>query len=70
MKTGNKPATPRCTLGSIAINPMDTEEVKRNGFNNHGILVVHVDDPRLGWIEQKVIADVGRKLYGKGARRA
>lgn len=69
MKGGNKPATPRCALGAMQLKQMDVEEVKRDGWNRHGILVVRADDARLGWIEQKVIIEIGKRLYGqKGAR--
>jgi len=44
---------------------MDVESVKREGFNQHGILVVAVEDQRLSWIERQIIDGVGRKLYGK-----
>lgn len=70
MKTGHGPAKPSCALSRIQVEQMNTEEVKRDGFNQHGILVVHVDDPRLGWIERKILSDVGQKLYGRSARRA
>lgn len=69
MKGGNKPANPRCTLGVMQLKQMDVEEVKRDGWNKHGILVVRADDERLGWIEQKVILEIGKRLYGqKGLR--
>lgn len=61
------PQPPRCALGRVIVNPMDTEEVKRDGFVQHGILVVAVDDPRLNWMEQKVVENLGRKLYGDRA---
>lgn len=70
MKTGHAPAKPRCALAGIQVKQIDTEEIKADGFNNHGILVVRVDDPRLGWIERKIVEDLGKKLYGKGRRHA
>lgn len=60
-----KPKPPTCALGKFVPSQMDVESVKREGFNNHGILVVAVDDQRLSWIERQVIDGVGRKLYGK-----
>lgn len=60
-----KPRQPSCTLARFVPSQMDVESVKREGFNNHGILVVAVDDQRLSWIERQVIDGVGRKLYGK-----
>ena len=29
-----------------------------------GILVVGVEDPRLTWVEQKLLEDLGNRLYG------
>lgn len=68
MKTGHVPQSPRCALSSAIPVPIDTEEVKRDGWHNHGILVVRADDQRLGWIERQIIEQIGRKLYG-GCRR-
>jgi len=44
---------------------MDTESVKREGFNQHGILVVSLDDQRLSWIERQIIKQLGDRIYGK-----
>jgi hypothetical protein len=41
------------------------EEVKREGWYEHGILVVSEDDQRLTWPERELIRQLGRKLYGK-----
>ena len=60
-----KPRQPSCTLARFVPSHMDTESVKREGFNQQGILVVSVDDQRLSWIERQIIDGVGRKLYGK-----
>jgi hypothetical protein len=57
--------SPRCALGRIQIDEVDVEQAKEDGWRKHGILVVRPDDPRLGWIEQKIIRDIGRKLYGQ-----
>lgn len=59
----NAPQTPRCTLARFIPNQMDVEEVKADGFNNHRILVVSLDDPRIGWIERQIIEQIGEKLY-------
>ncbi len=40
------------------------EEVKREGWHEHGILVVNEDDQRLTWPERELIRQLGRKLYG------
>jgi hypothetical protein len=68
-KTGNKPAPPRCALGGVQPTQMDAEEVKRRGWQEDGILVVAVSDPRLGMIEREFVRQIGNKLNGK-ARNA
>lgn len=69
MKTGHKPAPPRSPLGSFIPETMDVEEIKRDGWNDHRILVVRADDARIGWIEKQVIEQLGEKLYGRKANR-
>ena len=59
------PQPPRCTLARFVPNQMDVEEVKREGWSDHGILVVSVDDPRIGWIERHVLTQVAEKLFGR-----
>lgn len=61
----SKPRPPSCTLGRFVPAQIDTESVKREGFNNHGILVVAVDDQRLSWIERQIIKQLGERIYGK-----
>jgi len=63
MNAGNKSATPHCALAAFIPETMDVEEVKKNGWNDHRILVVRADDPRLGWIERQIIEQIGQKLY-------
>jgi hypothetical protein len=41
------------------------EEVKREGWHKHGILVVSEQDQRLTWPERTLIRQLGEKLYGK-----
>lgn len=65
VKTGNKPKGPACNLGRFIPDSMDVEEVKADGFNSHGILVVTVADPRLSWIERQIIEQIGKRLYGR-----
>jgi hypothetical protein len=58
---------PKCALGRIQIDQMDTEKVKREGWLNEGILVVLVDDPRLDFVEREFVRQIGKRLYeGKG----
>lgn len=60
-----KPRPPSCTLGRFVPAQMDTESVKREGFNQHGILVVSLDDTRLSWIEKQIVEGIGKKLYSE-----
>lgn len=65
MKTGHRPSNPRCTLARFIPNSIDTEAAKRDGWQLHNYLVVHADDKRLTWIEQQIVAGIGKKLYGE-----
>ena len=65
MKTGNKPRQPRSALGRLVPIAMDAEEIKRDGWRKHGILVVDISDPRIGWVERQVLQQTGEKIYGK-----
>lgn len=40
------------------------DEVKRDGWREHGLLAVAVDDERLSWPERELVRQVGEKLYG------
>jgi len=43
----------------------DPEQVKRDGWRDHGLLAVAVDDRRLTWPERELVRQLGEKLYGK-----
>ena len=60
-----KPKPPTCALGRFVPSHMDTESVKREGFNQHGILVVAVDDQRLSWMERQIVKQLGERLYAQ-----
>jgi hypothetical protein len=47
---------------------IDTEAIKRHAFNNQGIVVVKLDDPRLSWDQREIVKQVGQKLYGSVPR--
>lgn len=47
--------------------PMDTEAIKRQAFEDQGIVVAKVDDPRLSWIDKEELKRIGAKLYGRNA---
>lgn len=46
-------------------NSIDYEAMKKNGWLDQGILIVSVDDDRIGWVERQMLLNVGEKLYGK-----
>lgn len=54
----------RCPLGRMQPKKMDTDKIKKSGWQEDGILVVKVDDDRLSWPEQEFIRQIGNKLYG------
>ena len=41
------------------------EQVKRDGWQEQGLLAVAVDDERLTWPERELVRQLGEKLYGK-----
>ena len=41
------------------------EQVKRDGWQDRGLLAVSIDDHRLTWPERELIRQLGEKLYGK-----
>ena len=43
----------------------DPEVIKREGWKEHGILVVSPADSRLTWPERELVKQLGEKLYGK-----
>ena len=40
------------------------DEVKRDGWREHGVLAVSVDDQRLTWPERELVEQLGTRLYG------
>lgn len=64
----NAPRPPQCALGKLQYEQMDVEEVKADGFNLHGILVVKMDDRRVTPIERQVLKQLGNRLYGRAIR--
>jgi hypothetical protein len=41
------------------------DDVKRDGWHDHGVLAVAVDDQRLTWPERELVRTLGEKLYGR-----
>jgi hypothetical protein len=46
-------------------NRRNPETVKREGWQEQGILVVSPADNRLTWPERELVKQLGEKLYGK-----
>jgi hypothetical protein len=46
-------------------NRRDPEQVKRDGWQEQGVLAVSVNDHRLTWPERELVEQLGTKLYGK-----
>ena len=43
----------------------DPDQVKREGWNEQGLLAVAIDDDRLTWPERELVRQLGEKLYGR-----
>jgi hypothetical protein len=43
------------------------EQLKREGWQDQGILAVAIDDERLTWPERELVRQLGNKLYGMRA---
>ena len=41
------------------------EAVKRQGWQEQGLLVVSPEDERLSWPERELVRQLGEKLYGR-----
>lgn len=61
MMNSNSPL--KCNLGRMQPKQIDAEKLKREGWNNDGILIVKVDDERLSWPEKELIRQIGDKIY-------
>jgi hypothetical protein len=46
------------------------DQVKREGWQEQGLLAVAVDDARLTWPERELVRQLGDRLYGKRAEAA
>ena len=65
----NGPQPPRSSLSRMQAPTLNVEGTKVFGWNQHGILVVSVDDDRLSWPERELVRNIGEKLYGRGKYR-
>ena len=43
----------------------DPQQVKRDGWQDQGVLAVSLDDDRLTWPERELVRQLGERLYGK-----
>ena len=59
----------RCPLASLQPSRPDTEQIKREGWQEQGILVVSVDDHRLDFVQREFVKQIGEKLYGSKRHR-
>ena len=50
-------------------NRRSPEEIKRDGWQELGLLAVSVDDHRLTWPERELVRQLGEKLYGRLQKR-
>ncbi|UZR28110.1 hypothetical protein [Methylococcus mesophilus] len=60
---------PRCPLGKLQPQVTDLEAVKREGWREQRILVVHLIDERLDFVERELIRQIGERLYGRRESR-
>ncbi|MHB1086142.1 MAG: hypothetical protein ACYCZ0_00145 [Minisyncoccota bacterium] len=44
--------------------------MKKRAFLDQGILVVDINDPRIGWAEKQILQNIGDKLYGRKPARS
>ena len=45
-----------------------SDQVKKDGWKEQGVLAVSVDDNRLTWPERELVRQLGERLYGKRDR--
>jgi hypothetical protein len=45
------------------------DQIKREGWQEQGVLVVDADDERLTWPERQLVRQLGDRLYGRAANR-
>lgn len=60
----------RSPLGRMIPESLDTEEIKRRGYREDGIVVIDLNNDRLDVIEREVIRQWAERRYGqrKGTR--
>lgn len=60
----------RSPLGRMIPESLDTEEIKRRGYREDGIVVIDLNNDKLDVIEREVIRQWAERRYGqrKGTR--
>ncbi len=48
----------------------DADQVKRDGWQEQGMLAVSIEDDRLTWPEKELVRQLGDRLYGKRKEEA
>lgn len=49
---------------------IDYEDLKRHGFQDQGLVIVSVNDPRLNWTEREIVKNIGERFYGNVKTRS
>lgn len=55
----------RSSLARATSSRPEPEMVKREGWQETGILVIHPEDARLDVVEREIVQRIGNRLYGK-----
>lgn len=64
MKTGHRPAPPRCSLAAFLPENTDFDKLKREAWKEHGMLIANADDARITRSEANIIENIGNRLFG------
>ena len=48
----------------------DADQVKRDGWQEQGMLAVSIEDDRLTWPEKELVRQLGDRLYGNRKEEA
>jgi len=43
----------------------NSEQIKKDGWLERGLMAVSIEDQRLTWPERELVRQIGEKLYGK-----
>ena len=65
MKSGDRPLPPRCALGPAISDKRSAEELTEHVWQERGFFGISLDDPRLRWMERKIIETIGTRIYGR-----